>query len=171
MNPSLSDALNPPQQAMRRSRRRAALALTMIGSLALAACGGAAEGPAVEAAAGDAPTASVATATARPDFGLISTAAAAQLAVDPEVVVIDVRTPEEFAEGHIEGATLIDINSPTFGDEIDALDRDVNYLVYCRSDNRSGQAVAIMQQLGFEQLWDMDGGVVVWSAEGRPLVR
>ncbi len=170
MNPS--DTTHPSQRPMRRSRRHAALALALVGSLALAACGGAADEPAAEAAADDAPTATeAATATVRPDYGLISTAEAAQLAVDPGVVVIDVRTPEEFAEGHIEGAALIDINSPTFGDEIDALDRDADYLVYCRSDNRSGQAVAIMQQLGFEQLWDMDGGVIAWSAEGRPLVR
>jgi rhodanese-related sulfurtransferase len=155
---------------VRRSRRRAAVALALVGSLALAACGGTADEPAAEAAADDAPTATEA-APARPGFGLISTAEAAQLAVDPGVVVIDVRTPEEFAEGHIEGATLVDINSPTFADEIDALDRDASYLVYCRSDNRSGQAVAIMQQVGFEQLWDMDGGVIAWSAEGRPLVR
>jgi phage shock protein E len=168
MNPF--DAPHPSQRRGQRSRHRAVVALTLVGALALAACGGTADEPAAEAAAGDAPAATDA-ATARPDFGLISTAEAAQLAVDPEVVVIDVRTPEEFAEGHIEGATLIDINSPTFGDEIDALDRDVNYLVYCRSDNRSGQAVAIMEQLGFGQLWDMDGGVIAWSAEGRPLVR
>lgn len=159
MNPS--DVQNPSLRSMHRSPRRTALALTVIGALALAACGGAADEPAAD-------TAIIA---GRPAFGLISTAEAAQLAIDPEVVVIDVRTPEEFAEGHIEGAMLIDINSPTFGDDIDALDRDANYLVYCRSDNRSGQAVAIMQQVGFEQLWDMDGGVIAWSAEGRPLVR
>lgn len=164
MNPF--DAPRPSQPPVLRARRRSAVALAVVGSLALAACGGTADEP----AAGEAPTAPD-EAPARPGFGLISTADAAQLAVDPGVVVIDVRTPEEFAEGHIEGATLIDINSPTFGDEIDALDRDASYLVYCRSDNRSGQAVAIMQQLGFEQLWDMDGGVIAWSAEGRPLVR
>lgn len=165
MNPS--DAPIPSPRPMRRGPRRTALVVAVVGSFALAACGGSADEPAAEAADASA----TATAADRPAYGLVSTADAARLAVDPEVVVIDVRTPEEFAEGHIEGATLIDINSPTFGDAIDALDRDANYLVYCRSDNRSGQAVAIMQQVGFERLWDMDGGVVAWSAEGRPLVR
>ncbi len=168
MNPFSPDAMSQPRSSTRRVRRGVALAVSVISSIGLAACGGSDDTPAADPAT---VAADVSASDGRPAFGLVSTADAADLAVDPEVVVIDVRTPEEFAEGHIEGATLIDINSPTFGDEIDALDRDANYLVYCRSDNRSGQAVEIMQQIGFEQVWDMDGGIVVWSAEGRPVVR
>jgi len=142
-----------------RDRRHAAVVVAATLLLIPAACGGEDE-PA--AAADDA---------GRPAFGVVSTDQAAALATDPAVTVIDVRTPEEFAEGHIEGATLIDLSSPTFADDVARLDPETPYLVYCRSDNRSGQAVMVMQQLGFEQLWDLDGGVVAWAADGHTLVR
>ena len=96
---------------------------------------------------------------------------ALDLSNDPEVVVIDVRTPEEFDEGHIDGAEMIDFYADTFGDDIAALDQDETYLLYCRSGNRSGQTAALMAQLGFDSVYDMDGGVLAYSAEGLPLVR
>lgn len=64
-------------------------------------------------------------------------------------VVIDVRTPEEFNAGHLDEALNIDIYAPDFKDQIGALDRDASYAVYCRSGNRSGQAKAIMEDMGF----------------------
>lgn len=85
-------------------------------------------------------------------------------------VVLDVRTPEEFAEGHIEGAVNIDIYEPSFADDIDALDRAVPYVVYCRSGNRSAEATALMGDLSFESVQEIDGGVVAWTEEGLPLV-
>jgi rhodanese-related sulfurtransferase len=63
--------------------------------------------------------------------------------------VIDVRTPGEFATGHLDGALNIDIQGSTFVTEINALDRAANYVVYCRSGNRAGQAVTYMQDHGF----------------------
>ena len=63
--------------------------------------------------------------------------------------VIDVRTPEEFASGHLDGALNIDIQGSTFATEIDALDKSANYVIYCRSGNRAGQAVTYMQDNGF----------------------
>lgn len=138
----------------------------------LAACGG--DTDTAAAADADTDTASVAAAepdAARPPFGMITPEQAQALAAVDDVVVIDVRTPEEFAEGHIDGATMIDFNAPSFADEVAKLDPAAEYLVYCRSDNRSGQAVQMMQGLGFERVWDMDGGVVAWTEEGRPLVR
>lgn len=107
--------------------------------------------------------------TSTPDYGLVTPAQAAALAASG-VTVIDVRTPDEYAEGHIEGARLINLASGTFGEEVAALDRDDEYLVYCRSDNRSGQAVALMEELGFDRLWDLDGGTVAYTAAGFPLV-
>lgn len=158
----------------RRGRGRALTLVAMLAVAALSACGGddpagadtAADTAAAETAADDGgPTGE------RPAFGLVTPEQAAGLAVDPGVTVIDVRTPEEFAEGHLDGAVLVDFSAPTFADEVAQLDPAEPYLVYCRSDNRSGQAVAMMQSMGFEQLWDMDGGVVAWSAAGLPLVQ
>ena len=63
--------------------------------------------------------------------------------------VIDVRTPEEFASGHLDGALNIDIQGSTFESEIGALDKSANYVIYCRSGNRAGQAVTYMQDNGF----------------------
>ena len=63
--------------------------------------------------------------------------------------VIDVRTPEEFASGHLDGALNIDIQGSTFASEIGALDKSANYVIYCRSGNRAGQAVTYMQDNGF----------------------
>lgn len=140
--------------------------LVAIGALGLAACGGDdddASGPVAESVADSEADA--------PAFGLVSPQQALDLSNDPEVVVIDVRTPEEFDEGHIDGAEMIDFYADTFGDDIAALDQDETYLLYCRSGNRSGQTAALMAQLGFDNVYDMDGGVVAYSAEGLPLVR
>jgi rhodanese-related sulfurtransferase len=86
------------------------------------------------------------------------------------VITLDVRTPIEFAEGHIEGARLIDFQSGNFENEIAALDKNVTYAVYCRSGNRSGQAVKVMQDAGFTNVFNMNGGVIDWANAGLPLV-
>ena len=81
-----------------------------------------------------------------------------------DFVVLDVRTPSEFASGHLAGAILIDFNASNFTTEVDKLDKTKRYLVYCRTSNRSGQAVAVMKSLGFKEVYDMDGGIVAWEA-------
>jgi phage shock protein E len=87
------------------------------------------------------------------------------------VVILDVRTPGEFAEGYIEGARLIDFQSGNFENEIATLDKNATYAVYCRSGNRSGQAVKVMQDAGFANVFNMNGGVIEWANAGLPLVR
>jgi len=87
-----------------------------------------------------------------------------------DLVVLDVRTPEEFAQGHLEGAVMLDFYRADFAVELDKLDKDVPYLLYCRSGNRSGQTATIMSQLGFSDVADVDGGVVAWGEAGHPLV-
>ena len=87
------------------------------------------------------------------------------------VVILDVRTPGEFAEGYIEGARLIDFQNGNFETEIADLDKNANYAVYCRSGNRSGQAVKIMQDAGFLDLFNLEGGVIDWANQGKPLVK
>jgi rhodanese-related sulfurtransferase len=81
-----------------------------------------------------------------------------------------VRTPGEFNEGHIEGAQLIDFQSGNFENEIAALDKSKTYAVYCRSGNRSGQAVKVMREAGFKNLYNLNGGVIDWANAGLPLV-
>jgi len=101
----------------------------------------------------------------------ISAEAAAAITDNPpdDLVVLDVRTPEEFAEGHLEGAVLVDFYAADFAEQLAALDTDVPYLVYCRSGNRSGQALGVMEQLGFASAVDVDGGIVAWADAGLPV--
>jgi len=80
-------------------------------------------------------------------------------------VVIDVRGPDEVAEGAIVGATVLDFNAGEFQAKIGGYDRNAAYLVYCRSGNRSGQAVAIMKGLGFTDVIDA-GAYVDLAAAG-----
>jgi phage shock protein E len=97
--------------------------------------------------------------------------AAATLAAPPDdLVILDVRTPEEFAEGHIDGAVMIDFYRDDFAAAVAQLDPDVPYVLYCRSGNRSGQTAALMTELGFSAVDDVDGGVIAWQNAGLPLV-
>lgn len=75
-------------------------------------------------------------------------------------VLIDVRTPAEFAGGNVKGAVNIDIYSPSFGKEIDKLDKAKTYFLYCRSGNRSAQACRIMAERGFVKLYNLSGGIM-----------
>ncbi|WP_405291050.1 rhodanese-like domain-containing protein [Algibacter sp. Ld11] len=89
-----------------------------------------------------------------------------QLAKDDNAVILDVRTDAEVADGIIEGALHIDIyKGQEFVSEIEALDKSKNYYVYCRSGNRSGQACAIMDQLGFENAYNLEGGMLEWTGD------
>lgn len=71
-----------------------------------------------------------------------------EIVVGPDTVLIDVRTPEEYAAGRLDGARLLDLNGGELAAAVPSLDPDAEYLVYCRSGNRSGQAAALMQQAG-----------------------
>jgi len=90
---------------------------------------------------------------------------------DPDFKVLDVRTPDEYNTGHVEGAINIDYNSDTFKEKLDTLDKSGKYLVYCRSGNRSSEAVKVMEELGFTMIYHMNGGIIDWSAEGLPFAR
>lgn len=92
------------------------------------------------------------------------------VALDPATVVIDVRTPAEFASGHLEGAVNIDVQSADFDARISELDADGTYFVYCRSGNRSGQAIARMQSLGFGDMTNGGGVENASAVSGIPIV-
>ncbi len=85
------------------------------------------------------------------------------------LTLIDVRTPVEFAEGHIEGAVNADIEGGAFSQYIADLDKDAVYVVYCRSGRRSALAAQAMEAAGFTKVYDL-GGIVDWQAAGYPLV-
>ena len=77
------------------------------------------------------------------------------VALPADTVVIDVRSPEEYAAGHLEGAELLDLNSGQFEQAVSGLDPDASYALYCRSGNRSGQAAQIAKSAGFENVTDL----------------
>lgn len=79
---------------------------------------------------------------------------------DGDFCVLDVRTPEEFSRGAIEGAINLDIYAPDFSQELDKLDKDKIYLIYCRSGNRSKTALAMMKQLGFGYVYELNSGII-----------
>ncbi len=89
---------------------------------------------------------------------------------NPDFRILDVRTPGEFAGGHISNATNIDYQSSTFKDNLKQLDRDKTFIVYCRSGNRSSKAVKIMNELGFKSVYNM-GGIIDWENRGYPVVK
>jgi rhodanese-related sulfurtransferase len=84
--------------------------------------------------------------------------------------VIDVRTPEEYASGHLDGALNIDVQSPDFAQQVSQLDSEATYFIYCRSGNRSGQAMSQMANMGFGDM--TNGGSVdeASATSGIPVV-
>lgn len=85
--------------------------------------------------------------------------------------LVDVRTPAEFATGHLEGAINIDIYSPDFEKRLAALDKNVPLYLYCRSGGRSGQALAKAKSLGFKKAVHMAGGITAWQGAGKKTVK
>lgn len=87
-----------------------------------------------------------------------------------DVVLIDVRTKEEFNNGHINKAINIDYYSKDFKEKLSKLDKKKSYVLYCRSGNRSGKSALIMEQLGFKTIYDM-GGINKWIEAGYSIVK
>lgn len=89
-----------------------------------------------------------------------------QLEKDSNAVVLDVRAPEELEEGYIPNMTNIDFYlGQEFLNQVEKLDKSKNYYVYCRSGNRSGQACAIMNSVGIENAYNLEGGFMNWDGE------
>ena len=90
--------------------------------------------------------------------------------VSEETILMDVRTAREYAAGHIDGAKLLDFNRGDLAAAIPSLDPDAEYLVYCRSGNRSGQAIALMERAGFTNLTNLGSLEQAAQATGLPIV-
>ncbi len=93
------------------------------------------------------------------------------LIANPAVQLLDVRTRDEYDDGHIAGATLVDVNDTTFVDQAMAvLDPQRQVAVYCRSGRRSARAASLLTARGFK-VTNLDGGVMAWQDAGKALVK
>lgn len=86
-------------------------------------------------------------------------------------VILDIRTPEEVAEGYIEGADFVDFLGGNFEAEIQKLNKKKTYYVYCRSARRTIPATEKMKELGFKKIYMLDGGLNNWVEAGKPLTK
>jgi rhodanese-related sulfurtransferase len=91
------------------------------------------------------------------------------LAKDKKWIILDVRTPDEFKEGHIKNAINIDINSDDANQKIDKLNKNARYIVHCRTHHRSDKAVAYMSTHGFKTIYQMMDGYSGWSTSNKPI--
>lgn len=105
-------------------------------------------------------------------FSNVTPAQAATLIKEQNgLVVLDVRTPEEFSQERIENAIDVNYYSDTFKDELDRLDKEAKYLVYCRTSRRSSAALSIMKSLEFMEVHNLMGGIDRWRQDGLPTVQ
>lgn len=86
-----------------------------------------------------------------------------------DIILLDVRTPEEYAQGHIPEASTINFYAADFKEKVNLIQKDKEVYVYCRSGNRSGQAAKIMMDLGFQKVNNLIGGIGAWHRAGFPL--
>ncbi len=92
-----------------------------------------------------------------------------KLGATPNAQLIDVRTPEEFASGHVKNAVNINYNAPDFAEKVSRLDKSKPVLLYCLSGGRSGAAATKMQEMGFAATYNMAGGMMKWRGAGKPV--
>ncbi|PKL74951.1 MAG: hypothetical protein CVV27_17875 [Candidatus Melainabacteria bacterium HGW-Melainabacteria-1] len=85
--------------------------------------------------------------------------------------ILDVRTPQEFAQGRIQGADNLDFYLGDFKAQLERMDRNQPMILYCRSGSRSGKTLAIMRELGFRNVYEIQGGILAWQAAGYPLAQ
>lgn len=109
-------------------------------------------------------------------FGLAACASptsggSGSVTVGSDAIILDVRTAQEHAAGHLDGSRLIDFNAGEVAAAIPTLDPTAEYFVYCRSGNRSGQAIALMEQSGFTNLTNLGSLEQAAAATGISVVR
>lgn len=92
-----------------------------------------------------------------------------KLAKEPEAVILDVRTPKEYAAGHIKNAVLIDYNARDFEEKLKGLDKSKTYLVHCAVGGRSAKASSKLDALDFHKVVNLEGGIKAWEKAGKPV--
>lgn len=158
----MTSTFQAPSETGPTTRRVAAVLLAVALAGASVALSGCSADPALSSvtAATSAPAADSALPPA--DF-----AAAAKM---PGTTVLDVRTPSEFAAGHLPGAVNIDLSAADFEARITALDKRAPYAVYCHSGNRSAAALQLLDAAGFTAAYHLAGGISAWTAAGGEVV-
>ena len=101
----------------------------------------------------------------------VDAASFATVVDSPGVTIIDVRTPEEYAAGHIEGAVNYNVEGPDFEAQVGTLDPTATYAVYCQSGNRSQVAVNRMSDAGVNGIYELETGITGWANAGYPIVQ
>ncbi|WP_062296816.1 rhodanese-like domain-containing protein [Demequina maris] len=140
---------------MNRRIVRGALAGALLALVpAISACSTGVDAPAAEAAE-----------TVAFDGSHVSAASFAVAAAEDGVTIVDVRTPAEYAEGHLPGAVNIDVSAADFQTQVAALDPEADYAVYCRSGNRSRAAIDVMTGEGVENTVGLEGGIGAWTGD------
>ena len=89
----------------------------------------------------------------------------------PNPQLVDVRTLEEYAEECLPGAINIDVKAENFGSLIAQLDKSRPVFVYCRLGKRSMQAASVLKKNHFDVVYNLDGGINAWSAQGKPVTK
>lgn len=93
-----------------------------------------------------------------------------QQAMKENVLLLDVRTPAEYAAGHLPDAVLLDFQAPGFAQALAGLDPSLHTLLYCRSGTRSFAAMEVMRQAGWQRVTELKSGIVGWQEAGLPVV-
>lgn len=94
----------------------------------------------------------------------INPSEAQKLIKNGEIIILDVRAPWEFAEGHIKNAENLDFTDPEFSDNLKKLDKNKKYLVYCKTGRRGAMALETMKNIGFNNLYNLIGGYEAWNS-------
>jgi len=92
-----------------------------------------------------------------------------KLTKQPGNVVLDVRTPSEYRNGHLKDAVLIDFMGKDFEEKVKALDKSKTYLVHCQVGGRSAKACAKLDKMGFTNVVNLEGGYKAWEKAGKPI--
>lgn len=103
--------------------------------------------------------------------GNISTSSAQKMAKGKNILILDVRTPEEYVKGHLVNAQLMNYYDNTFSAQLKTLPKSKTVIIYCKSGRRSAETLAMMKKLGFHNVYNMLGGFDAWSKENRPSAR
>jgi phage shock protein E len=114
-------------------------------------------------------SANAADTSAPPPVKHVDARSAQKLLSQTNLVILDIRTPEEFKSFHIAGATNIDFHGSNFEQRINALDKSKNYLVHCASGGRSAQSLKFFQKYDFQSIYHLDGGINGWKNAGLPV--
>lgn len=138
----------------------------LLSVLFVGACGQSPSGE-TERDGGDAATEAVK--ETHPSVEVNAAEAAAMLKENPDLVILDIRTPGEFNAGHIKGAVNIDFNAPDYKDRIAGLEREKSYLMHCASGGRSGMSMELFEELQFENIIHFKTGFRDWADSGLPV--